>query len=49
MTLCCMLVSIYICHFMTIIEPLEVYTGHTALVTCIIYQNEQLISASWDR
>ena len=30
-------------------EPLERYVGHTELVTNIIYQNDQLISASWDR
>jgi len=36
-------------HVYFVIEPLERYTGHTELVTCIIYQHDQLISASWDR
>ena len=30
-------------------EPMERYVGHTELVTNIIYQHDQLISASWDR
>ena len=30
-------------------EPLERYTGHTALVTTITHQHGQLVSGSWDR
>ncbi|XP_064395188.1 phospholipase A-2-activating protein-like [Halichondria panicea] len=29
-------------------EPLERYVGHQGLVTCLIYQHNQLISGSWD-
>ena len=35
--------------FFNSVEPLERYTGHQAMVSCVIYQHGNLISASWDR
>lgn len=31
------------------VEPLDRYTGHTALITRIIAMDGLLVSASWDR
>ena len=36
-------------HIPMYLEPLERYVGHTALVSSIIYQNDSLVSVSWDR
>ena len=33
----------------SLLEPLEQYSGHTGLVSCIIYQHNNIVSVSWDR